>query len=945
MPSFDLYLNQPAVPHEEIIRLVGDERYKEFVTFCNLMQIQPPRHRDGRYIARFAPSVAIRGELQLFNLDIPRFGVRVYLDHRGTFVNLRRMDEATKRLRKEHWLNEKGPFRVYRYPGYDVLAHRFSSKPPPGEKEPRLHEFFIKKGTQGVIADCLLEPQSFQFNLNRYDFVTADLGEPYGEGQAFRAVSYVSALSGFSGGECSQCCAFMVNALLHDFGPPPPCQPHRTGIHGLAEITALTTPEKYPLYLKGLRSIVLVEYFSRIGRAVFRHSFGNLPGSPLLDHDQRARRAWAAAFVYVRSGFAPMIPGLSGQEDRIMTDQPNHMVVAVGASRNTMDDQPGDLVVNDPSELPLNVWNLTAFSSFIRPEDQAEPASRKESVEWYPIQCALPSEIRLPLTFARYTRPSHDKPDNFPIQSWEVPGVAEFADFFHRSTPFKDAARPPRLTDFQLDRIAIQNPSPGTRDVTFSDRLHNFLNDKNLMEAIERSGFLKRCPGQWVWIHLLRSPAGTLVGCNFWNASKPPPPFDTHGAFIFSYRPFLLHSFSRLERTWTSSPGIVPSTSPEKSAKSSHKPPRGNVSRKPVNLHPSLITSASAMEIRRLMNGSNWPRNVKFAELYAFMHCDCDLFPRAEIGEYSIAEYLHSIREDPEKIAALARTVGEYASAPGVTIRSIATYMPQLYSESTPQWQQARDALAAIARFAISLPAPHKIRTIEIAGGSLIRGLVPIVNPRWESAVSIRSDPRDVRNSPDLRMLAFRHQRPDAYRHLCDRLLVFHQHLIDLGIIPGFSLALEMEPGPLFILNSLPAARKIALLLDNNSKYESISKFVGFNIDIAHFALAGHSPDELFRDPHNRPVYDRIASFHISDHGLGHFADAPLGRCNFGRHSADKREILREWVRAAVDYAGKVPDNRKLAFSSIMSIELEAARSIDLIHESCSTLISLLNGK
>jgi sugar phosphate isomerase/epimerase len=85
-------------------------------------------------------------------------------------------------------------------------------------------------------------------------------------------------------------------------------------------------------------------------------------------------------------------------------------------------------------------------------------------------------------------------------------------------------------------------------------------------------------------------------------------------------------------------------------------------------------------------------------------------------------------------------------------------------------------------------------------------------------------------------------------------------------------LAVELEPGPLFILSSPNSVTRFCKLIDD-SKDEALKRCVGLNLDIPHWHfLAGILPEWL-EAPENKAVYRRIAHAHICDHHIGHFCD------------------------------------------------------------------------
>jgi sugar phosphate isomerase/epimerase len=326
------------------------------------------------------------------------------------------------------------------------------------------------------------------------------------------------------------------------------------------------------------------------------------------------------------------------------------------------------------------------------------------------------------------------------------------------------------------------------------------------------------------------------------------------------------------------------------------------------------------------------------ADLYAFMHCDDYLFggpvnyspgTRPSVAELLAKFYRLPPHLQDKRISDLANRLAAVAKNVPVAINAMATHMPQLYSVNKNRANEAFDAFCFLARLREKLPKGHDIRTIEISAGSLVKGILPR---------------RTEANEPAIKLLAWRRSRPDAYRLLIKRITRLC-HRIDASCRDtNFSLALELEPGPLFVLHDMDSLVDVAQRIENSTS-AALKRRVGFNIDIAHCILAGIDPDALFA---NNSIADRICHFHISDHGIGHFGDAPLGDCGFGRWSLtpdDRLALLRPWIRHAVQYAQKRPTDGSgdaPRFSGLISLELEAAQSPEMVERSASILDQLL---
>jgi hypothetical protein len=198
-------------------------------------------------------------------------------------------------------------------------------------------------------------------------------------------------------------------------------------------------------------------------------------------------------------------------------------------------------------------------------------------------------------------------------------------------------------------------------------------------------------------------------------------------------------------------------------------------------------------------------------------------------------------------------------------------------------------------------------------------------------------------DAPELSFFASRRSADEGFETLLTALRGLVGEWNECGLTA--SLALELEPGPLFTLNGRPQSSlsKLAKAIDD---CPVLRGRVGLNVDIAHYILADISPDVLFKDD---AICKRISHFHISDHGLGHFGDAALGHCDFGESRATggrRSQLLLKWVRAALRYAEKrrnasVADDAP-AFSGLISVEIEAAASPNLVQESCDVLKAIL---
>ncbi len=108
----------------------------------------------------------------------------------------------------------------------------------------------------------------------------------------------------------------------------------------------------------------------------------------------------------------------------------------------------------------------------------------------------------------------------------------------------------------------------------------------------------------------------------------------------------------------------------------------------------------------------------------------------------------------------------------------------------------------------------------------------------------------------------------------------------ELGI--SAVLALEPEPGELFVLRSIAQLRSLARAVNES---DVLAGVVGLNLDIGHLRIWNNGgtirPDDLL-DDNQQPLLP-IYGCHVSDHILRHWADLPLGTFH-------RTESLKEWL-------------------------------------------------
>lgn len=150
-------------------------------------------------------------------------------------------------------------------------------------------------------------------------------------------------------------------------------------------------------------------------------------------------------------------------------------------------------------------------------------------------------------------------------------------------------------------------------------------------------------------------------------------------------------------------------------------------------------------------------------------------------------------------------------------------------------------------------------------------------------------------------------------------------------------LALELEPGPSFLLNEIGAVTTIFDKLDEDTSEQGkfISKHVRLCVDIAHAFFLGYSPKTMGKYKH------RVGHLHCSDHsgdhlaGGAHASDLPPGTNHQYLERAETMYQYRPWMELAVKLAN---GREKKWFSGAVAVELEATNNLRTVLSSVSTV-------
>ena len=894
---------------------------------------------------RYAPSLVARSEAELAGRSMPRFALRAYLDPTTrSFINARRLQLAadasptwgTRIQWREDWrpFQERGVRLEY----------------VPWQQE-QLGDVIRRNR---CIGDSLLVPPARL--RERFHILTVNLGHAYGEGQSIDGTPFMQHIRFSGGGMCAQAACFMAAALLHEAEPDDAGSPLPL-VHGVADVTAIVAdPACNELLLAGLRWPQIRTYFELNGRR-----------ADLQRYEPRANACKPQEFLrvalraYVASAVPVILPvdigklahGPDSIYDRnrvVLEDRPqpagrhNHAVVVVAAARAAHGDE---FLVNDPATWPfLNARSRDLWAAATPDGDHGPPR----------FFAVTPRRVRLTLES----------------------GVSPTGDGDVRAGLFDLAMLIQRVAvargDVPYVRLPAESPyHPGRfhlarfRDLSLGDLLPSAVRPAVAEWVASRPDLASRwCWLQWMPGARLGSIRGLPETLWVWDAE-----FDAGERWrvesrvdMRRYRDLhrsLLGVWERLFHKWR----MTYATEPPPSGTTHAPPPApagdsaaatpaspGRAAGAPRKLEASLISSFT-------LDGSDvaardWPPGGVPCEFYAFMHREPELRPP---GVVRVADAVGATAELwREHVRAAAAPNSSDASRPQTrleamsrrlvglfrrrrsAIAAIASFLPELTSIDDAVFERGRDALlclmqlASLIRTASSGPnaRPGGPRVLEIVAGCRVMSRFParVVTSHGAQGGAIGEAPETVANVLTA---------SQAVDQLHDGLLRVVEHARASGV-ELTPIALELEPGPLFVLSDLAQMRSLCRRLD--APNSPLGPFVGFNLDVAHWSIAGIDPGSLERGAPD--VFRRVIHAHISDHGRGHFGDAVLGHVGLGLRKNGLREFgpWIDLIRRIADRNGQA-DGRP-PFSGLVSVELEACRTPAFAAKALSRLNELL---
>jgi sugar phosphate isomerase/epimerase len=814
---------------------------------------------------RFAPSVITRSEIELFGIEYPRFCVRLYLDDNGSFVNCRRIPLLIANIlggKTFPWSS-----RVEGLSEEDILKR---ITPDEGLKQ-------IREEEHSVVADCLLIPPAAL--SQKYKIITTKLQRAYGEALDDRsekkATPYMQHIDVFGGGMCAQAVCFIVAALLHNY---------TTGVHGIVEITYIAAAKAgRELCTAGLELDETVRYFRNIGLSASLQ----VP-TPDASNERVLKDLRRCLDGYISSNF-PVIFSADRRNLEVVPDEKNslygrnnyhtdplilaattsltHAIVLIGRGL----EDGASFLAHDPGSLPfleLRLQDLLDVSYF--------PSHTSDFCLCIPV---VPPEVKMPLMWEKESESHIPKP-----------GLIEISKLYHARQLLSYPRFGQEMGIFYLYQLTDNIPKfiPRNKDRLFVEAF------ASLREDLYKLGL----SDHWIWFEI--QDESVLL----WNAEVSLSTLPTQ--LSERYKKVLLGALHKDQTgNWSKTVSSITAKPLPRPAYPLLLAPAEDVQDTlPITL--SLISSfENSASLPPLIS---WPSEIRFAEVYMCMQNIAeDLFheffpsPLRSASAYMAKGFLHRERDFiVERI--VDRLKEKFAD---IEIIGFASFLPGISSRSTEIAEEAALALKFLLLLAQRIST---VRFVELVAGSRIDGLWP---------------GRDLITKENVYVANYSTREISV-----DRFFKNLQPITDYNntLSRPVYLSVEMEPGPIYTLGNMKTLELFCNKLKDNSTSDTTKKFLGYNLDIAHWAFlsTGLTPEILDRPE----IGGRIVHAHISDHFKGHFCDNAVS-------SIHTQADFFPWLQKLSKLKGQF-------YQGFLSCEMECAKSELYLKETIKQTKSLL---
>lgn len=936
---------------------------------------------------RYAPSMIVRSEAELFGVSMPRFAIRVGMGDAPveSFINARRLVPFRDQMRRAH------------DPSIDIF------QPPAARAGKR------RRSAPSCIADSLLaRPRTGGFET--YHLLTTDLHASYGELEYPAAkddrceghVPYVEHIQ-IGGGLCAQASCWMATALMHRFA---------AGVYGVAEATALVHDDSLvDIRLGGLGWADIVRYFAHPTVSLQPHRNEGTLLASRKSADKGHRVLSAALRGYLRSGYPIIFAVDLGRVRGLCLSDPATSIAATNGLPNLEPATDSKASTNnsaDPFRRRNHCVVLVGFDndSFV----VMDPALK-------PFLKATTEQLRTAGTYSRTPSNASDKfglraPEFLAVTDVSVKlplvGFNESTDRFYHSQRagviqlflfcqqrlaergnkgrkvFSDDSSEPHMIEGCLADVPAYDPEsadyPGEfylvqGNAEVAKHLVTWHRTDQRSDAGEREDtdpvlalanqYRERAHDEErpLWIQEIQATEGSNVRSAWiWRADYEAPYFGSSA--LKQKNP---NAFGALAAVYR-----YPTTDQEERwiifAESAVRP--RNIDFVDSQIQPATSCGATTSQEQlkpALLTSYTWERSLvplmsrsqsaPCCEMYTFMQPDVEHW-RERLSEYQDNDFgglntaldvMAAAEGLPEIIKSWVRDTTSRAKQNGKkSIIALASFFSEVTRPiGSIDNMKAQKAIRFMMRAAAELQeCGHPCRTIEIVSGSRINSIRPVSMPLdpddrracddqgHATATSIHSADQEKYSTF---YVAERMSDFTAQTRLLSTLSAalqearFKQDRANSEKLSAVKIAIEAEPGPLFVARDETTLRSLCRSIEADDVLKSC---VGVNLDLAHWRLA-KIVAEGFAD-RCPEVFRRIAHAHASGHhASGHFGDCIPQLVNTTDHFSAWLELLRRRVGSCGESV--VP------FSGYVSLEYEVAKSEAHVTSAYSYLQELLS--
>ncbi len=928
------------------------------VALTSLNRLLEEVYPDGELAANdswrwaLAPSIIIRGEMEMYGASHPRFGIRLhpFVESIKGFFNLRRIEETATQFAGVGWSPTTEELALLAKAELTYNGGR-----PPAETYQ----------SSSCVADALLPVPG---HLQRYELILSkqDLSLGYAETTTphnstarlpnfadpagFAGSPYLHHIRFLGAGMCAEAACFMA-AATHVTG--------KNRLHSLPEISMIgrgeaNAPESGPLVaheMGGLTNTQMVTYFDKAGTG---------PCAQVHEQDDTAKLIWkeysatlgvSKEFVtlalplrrYLLAGIPVILTVDFGRMHQSSTTDPGipnlpatkiynsaeprsgnlrHAVLAVGVASTN----PEQFIIHDPARRPFVELTMDTLSK-IQP--------------YLPdgINTELPGMIPVLPGLAKWMLANRVMDNKERAEYDSICGQVKAGQLTQTAADKKEAQISKKLSEFNLlelidelkDRFVLTGPNNLriTRS-THVDLMHESTSlrfvDHTLLESeinkmFARAGIKQNVPESWAtliardltWAWVALIPDGDDWQLYMFDAQAESRACLLKAMAVIGAESINLYVCGpgTTEGLITEVPLLKPTApAPDRMQNTALEGGLENRNKPDLALMTSCV--ASGGNIAEALKASE---GIQGIDLYCFMREHLkSLLP---VGVESNGSVLTTLsRFWDERIydpVALAEKI--HSECRGKAILALSSYLPEVASADDTLRGSASNSVAYLLCLGAELKRRnHPVKALELVCGTTIEKVLPVKNSQGAELFA-----------------AIERQRKSCIQRIlaCIRLGIqsaqnrnnSRPDLPDLTIPP---IALEKEPGNFFILNSQDAIRELLKQIDSDAL---LKRHVGLNLDVPHWGLLCESGMGEFAQ--GADILKRIVHVHWSDHFSGHLSDLPIG---FVRPWNDVQ--WRPWIGLVTSLVSPaqrtIRHNEGLPiFSGVVSLELEAARTKD----------------